>query len=588
MTAVRPLLPEDPVRLGPYEVRGRLGEGGQSIVFLGRGESGRDVAIKLLRAQLSRNPEWRARFQREMEMIGRVAGFCTAQVLDADITGELPYVVSEYVPGPSLTEAVTGTGPRIGTDLDRLAIGTVTALAAIHRAGILHRDFKPANVLMGPDGPRVIDFGISRVLGSEAAKGSGVVGTPSYMAPEQVTDTELGTPVDMFAWAATMLFAATGRHPFGNDTISAVFHRVLNYQPDLSPLPDSLRATVTACLDKDPARRPEAQQVLLDLLGRDTVTSDPEGALTTGTSFAGGAVPPAAPVPPPQPPHPPQPATHPPAATGPQPLRRGRRRAAAIAAAAVLLLAGGTAWALMANGEDPPPPRAAAAAADTPVPPAEAAGAARVAAESVKAVLSFDYRRIEQDVAGAHARSTERYRAEYDRQLAAENWRVRLRDNRSTIVTDVPESAVVAAAPGTVTVLSQVKRTIGSANAEPRLRNEPMRATLVRRGGGWLLDTLYVLNAVSVPAVTSGGTGWPGARARAVTDAVRGAKEVAAGTLVEAALRAGDTPRRTAALVAVAECAKGACKADDKVALYRMAVDPQPNGTWKVTETDRL
>ncbi|MEW2357414.1 serine/threonine-protein kinase [Spirillospora sp. NPDC029432] len=585
MTAVRPLLPEDPVRLGPYEVRGRLGEGGQSVVFLGRGESGRDVAIKLLRAQLSQNPEWRARFQRELEMIGRVAGFCTAQVLDADITGELPYVVSEYVPGPSLTEAVTDTGPRIGTDLDRLAIGTVTALAAIHRAGILHRDFKPANVLMGPDGPRVIDFGISRVLGAEAAKGSGVVGTPSYMAPEQVTDTELGTPVDMFAWAATMLFAATGRHPFGNDTISAVFHRILNYQPDLSPLPDSLRATVTACLDKDPARRPEAQQVLLDLLGRDTVTSDPEGALTTGTSFAGGAVPPAVPHPPPPPP--PHPVTHPPASTGPPPPRRGYRRIAAVAGAAVLLLGGGTAWALMANGEDPPASRTAPEA-DTPVPPAEAAGAVGVAAESVKAVLSFDYRRIEQDVAAAHARSTERYRAEYDRQLTAENWRVRLRDNRSTIVADIPESAVVASSPGTVTVLSQVKRTIGSADAEPQLRNEPMRATLVRRGGSWLLDTLYVLNAVSVPAATPGASGWPGAQARAVTDAVRGAKEVAAGTLVETALRAGETPQRTTALVAVAECAKGACKATDKVAIYRMALDRQPNGTWKVTRTDRL
>ncbi|MCP9971132.1 serine/threonine-protein kinase [Actinomadura madurae] len=256
MTSPGPLVPGDPARLGRYELVGRLGEGGQSVVYLGRREDGVRAAVKLLRDQLSRSPEWRARFEREMRMIGRVAGFCTAQVVDADISGDLPYVVSEYVPGPSLSGLVNEQGPRIGTDLDRLAIGTVTALAAIHRAGILHRDFKPSNVLMGPDGPRVIDFGIARVIGTASARGSGVVGTPSYMAPEQVTDAELGSGVDMFTWAATMLFAATGRHPFGNDTISAVFHRILNYEPDLSPLPESLRGVVASCLAKDPALRP--------------------------------------------------------------------------------------------------------------------------------------------------------------------------------------------------------------------------------------------------------------------------------------------------------------------------------------------
>ncbi|MEU6754617.1 serine/threonine-protein kinase, partial [Spirillospora sp. NPDC046719] len=254
MTPVAPLRPDDPGRLGRYELLGRLGEGGQSVVYLGRRDDGMHGAVKLLRAQLSRSPEWRARFERELKLIERVAGFCTAQVVDADVSAETPYVVSEYVPGPSLTGLVTERGPRAGTDLDRLAIGTVTALAAIHRAGILHRDFKPSNVLMGPDGPRVIDFGIARLIGDAAARGSGVVGTPSYMAPEQVTDAELGTGVDMFTWAATMLFAATGRHPFGNDSISAVFHRILHYEPDLSPLPGTLRGSVGRKIPNSSAR----------------------------------------------------------------------------------------------------------------------------------------------------------------------------------------------------------------------------------------------------------------------------------------------------------------------------------------------
>ncbi|MFF5259234.1 protein kinase [Actinomadura viridis] len=605
MTAVRPLQSGDPARLGPYELHGRLGEGGQSVVFLGRGADGRDVAIKLLRAQFSQNPEWRARFERELDLIGRVAGFCTAQVLDADVSGELPYVVSEYVAGPSLTELVTGTGPRTGTDLDRLAIGTVTALAAIHRAGILHRDFKPANVLMGPDGPRVIDFGIARALGAAAARGSGVVGTPSYMAPEQINDTALGSAVDMFAWAATMLFAATGRHPFGNDTISAVFHRIIYYQPVLSAIPDSLRAVVAACLAKDPAYRPEAQQVLLDLLGRqETVSDRPEGALTTGASFAGGAQGGEAAQ---------GPggtggtggtagagengdgrerlATNPPSETSETIPPGGRSRrlriAAAIAAPVLAVAGGGTAWALMGDGG--PPPRPSPPAADTPAPPAEAAAVLGAAGESVRAVLSFDHRRVDQDVAAAHARVTARYRAEYDRQLAAGDWRARLRDNRSTVGTEIADSAVVASAPGTVTVLAYVKRTVRSAGAPPRPLNEPMRVTMVRQGGSWLLDTLYVLKADSVPALASGGGfSWPGAQARAVFDAVARERTVASGTPVETALRPGDGGGRLSALVTVAECARGTCRAGDKVTVHRFVAEPRPGGAWQVTRSERL
>src|SRR5690606_26212655 len=156
----------------------------------------------------------RARFVRELEVAKRVARFCTAQVLDADVAGDQPYIVSEYVPGVSLHHVVRTEGPRTGGALERLAISTLTALIAIHQAGIVHRDFKQNNVMMGPDGPRVIDFGVARALG--AAGETQNVGTPAYMAPEHYTGGALSTAADMFASGTIMVFAATGRPAFGN------------------------------------------------------------------------------------------------------------------------------------------------------------------------------------------------------------------------------------------------------------------------------------------------------------------------------------------------------------------------------------
>ncbi|MBO2446738.1 MFS transporter [Actinomadura barringtoniae] len=284
-----PLRPGDPERLGEYELAGRLGEGGQGVVFEGRGPEGERVAVKLLRAQFTSDASARARFVREIEAAERVAGFCTAQVLDADSEGDQPYIVSEFVPGRSLQELVREEGPRTGGELYRLAIGTATALAAIHEAGIVHRDFKPPNVLMGPDGPRVIDFGIAKALDATGTMTSHVVGTPAYMAPEQVAGAVVGPHTDIFAWAATVLYAATGRSPFGNDTIPAVMHRVLHADPDLSALPQQLAGLVAACLSKDPGRRPSAPQLLLHLL--DHQGAAPAGAaamLEQGASMATG------------------------------------------------------------------------------------------------------------------------------------------------------------------------------------------------------------------------------------------------------------------------------------------------------------
>ncbi|MFI0368511.1 serine/threonine-protein kinase [Actinomadura sp. 1N219] len=609
MTAVGPLLPSDPAQLGPYELVGRIGEGGQSVVYLGRRENGDQAAVKLLRDRFSRDPEWRARFEREMRMIGRVAGFCTAQVLDADISGDLPYVVSEYVPGPSLSGLVNEKGPRTGTDLDRLAIGTVTALAAIHRAGILHRDFKPSNVLMGPDGPRVIDFGIARIAGASATKGSGVVGTPSYMAPEQVTDTDLGTGVDLFTWAATMLFAATGRHPFGNDTISAVFHRILNYEPDLSALPESLRGVVASCLAKDPARRPEAQGVLLNLLGGAETIEDDMGPLSTGAHFAGDPrTPPSAPPTVGRADHlmgTDSGGTGPgiglgtgpglgPAMGGPPgyaqtpqtvPPRRSRRGLGIAAAAAAVLLAagvGGAAWALLSGGSGEQPAKADAAEA---APPAEAAAVADPAAQAIKTVLSFDHASLDQNVAAAHRVSTPRYGADYDRQLATREYRDELKQKKGSVTTEIVDSAVVAASSGTVTVLSYVKRTVRAENADPSRLQDPMRATMVKQGGGWLLDSLYSLKAAS-PRADTAGAPWPGTQARGALDAVARDPSVAAGTPVEIGLRSGGQADRLTALVTLGAC-KGACTDRDQVTVHRLQLQ-LTGGAWKVAGNEAL
>ncbi|WP_169744386.1 serine/threonine-protein kinase [Spirillospora albida] len=256
MPEPRPLHPNDPRELGGYRLAGRLGEGAQGIVYLGERDGDR-VAVKVLH---SLDERARVNVERELTAVRRVAPFSTARILAAETDGDTPYVVSEYVDGPSLKDLIATRGGLPAAELTRLAVGTAAALAAIHEAGVVHRDFKPANVLLGPDGPRVIDFGIARPLDATSATMTGAVGTPAYMAPEQFAGTTAGPPLDMFAWGCTLACAANGRPPFGGDSVPAIMHRVLHGEPDLGLLSGDLRDLVASCLAKDPARaRPRSR-----------------------------------------------------------------------------------------------------------------------------------------------------------------------------------------------------------------------------------------------------------------------------------------------------------------------------------------
>jgi serine/threonine protein kinase len=256
----------DPREVGVYRLLGRLGEGGQGVVFLAEGPNGTQAAVKLLPP--TTDPQVRSRFLKEVAAAQRVARFCTAQVLDAGIFERRPFIVSEYVSGPSLVEVVEQLGPRGGAALERIAVATLTALGAVHAAGMVHRDFKPGNVLLGPDGPVVIDFGLAAVPGMTTTGLSGQVtmGTPAFMAPEQLAGTRVTAAADMWSWAVTMVFAGTGELPFKGESLTATAFAILNSEPRLGTLPEPLGSLVYRCLNKDPAVRPSARGVLSELV----------------------------------------------------------------------------------------------------------------------------------------------------------------------------------------------------------------------------------------------------------------------------------------------------------------------------------
>ncbi|WP_405676242.1 serine/threonine-protein kinase [Streptomyces sp. NBC_01511] len=271
-----------PARIGPYEVFQLLGEGGMGRVFLARSPGSRLVALKVIRPEYAEAPDFRGRFRREAESARRVSGFFTPPVLDVDADASQPWLATAYVPAPSLHDVVRGFGVLPEPALRALGTGLAEALLAVHDAGIVHRDLKPGNVLIAEDGPRVIDFGISRAVdATQLTRTGAVLGTPGFMAPEQIVSShEVGPAADVFSLGCVLVFAATGRGPFGTGGAAEILYRAIHQPPQLDGLPRVLSQLVGACLHKDPARRPLAASVLaaLGALG----AADPAALLTEG------------------------------------------------------------------------------------------------------------------------------------------------------------------------------------------------------------------------------------------------------------------------------------------------------------------
>ncbi len=275
----RPLLADDPRRLGDWELTARLGEGGFGVVYEAIDDQGRHGAVKVMHRHLASQPEYVERFGREVTLAERVEGDQVAEVLDADLEAVPPYLVTEFIEGPTLAAAVAYHGPLTGDVLYALALALAEAIASIADAGVVHRDLKPGNVLLTPETPVVVDFGIASAEGLGRLTSTGLVmGTAPYMAPEQFTGGEATPAIDVFAWASVLCFAATGQAPFQEEAgnASAAMYQVLHKEADLSPFEPGLRALVAAAHAKDPAARPTADELVERLVAlREPAAEDP-------------------------------------------------------------------------------------------------------------------------------------------------------------------------------------------------------------------------------------------------------------------------------------------------------------------------
>ncbi|MEV8566372.1 serine/threonine-protein kinase [Streptomyces sp. NPDC051322] len=271
----------DPAEIGGYPLEARLGSGGMGTVFLARTSSGRPVAIKLIHQQYAGDDEFRIRFRQEVAAARRVSGAFTAAVVDAAPEAEQPWMATTYIEGHTLAERIATKGPLNGAELRRLAIGLAEALRDIHRVGVVHRDLKPSNVVLSAEGPRVIDFGISRAADQQTLTMTGrVIGTPPFMSPEQLQAPRgVGPPSDVFSLGTLLVYSATGRGPFDADSPYMTAYQVVHEEPSLGAVPVALRAVVESCLVKEPEERPSADELLVLLrdLPADLGGTDPNG-----------------------------------------------------------------------------------------------------------------------------------------------------------------------------------------------------------------------------------------------------------------------------------------------------------------------
>ncbi|GAB2505343.1 substrate-binding domain-containing protein [Nocardiopsis aegyptia] len=367
-----PLQPTDPREFPPFTVHGRLGAGGMGVVLAATDPAGAWVAIKVVRAEYAHDPEFRTRFASEIALMHRVRARCIAPVLAYDTDAGLPWYATAYLPGPTLRLRVRDGG-RLPLEQTRVvAAGMAEAIAAIHAAGIVHRDLKPDNVILAPDGPKVLDFGIARAADETGlTRTGGLVGSPAWLSPERYRGVS-GPEADVFAWGAMVAYAATGRVPFGSGGAETLMYRILNEEPDLEGLPEELSAPVTAALDKDPARRPRAAWLLHEIVGPDPAaergTDDTtlvdglirahwpgEQAQAPAPTLVAAQPNPAAPPTPPVPPG--AVAARPPASGAPERLRRRAPLVVGAAGALSVALLGGLggAYLLSQNGREEDP-----------------------------------------------------------------------------------------------------------------------------------------------------------------------------------------------------------------------------------------
>ncbi|URN17987.1 MULTISPECIES: serine/threonine-protein kinase [Streptomyces] len=257
---------EDPRVVGSFRLHRRLGAGGMGVVYLGSDRRGQRVALKVIRPDLAEDQEFRSRFAREVSAARRIRGGCTARLVAADLEAERPWFATQYVPGPSLHDKVAEGGPLPAADVAAIGAALSEGLVAVHEAGVVHRDLKPSNILLSPKGPRIIDFGIAWATGASTLTHVGTaVGSPGFLAPEQVRGAAVTPATDVFALGATLAYAATGDSPFGHGSSEVMLYRVVHEEPHLDGVPDALAPLVRACLAKEPEERPSTLQLSLRL-----------------------------------------------------------------------------------------------------------------------------------------------------------------------------------------------------------------------------------------------------------------------------------------------------------------------------------